>query len=180
MLHSFARVSAVEMVPISEDAWERGPGLLYNLAVVYALTNKPSLAFEQLAILVKSIGRLFYGQLKLDPAWDSLREDPRFYKLLAELAPSASQMWGSVLVFSTISEIDRLIHVFRIRWSALIWTGASGLFARERRYLRRCDELVEQIASESTVSGDPLATDLRLSPPQPSGPDATHQRGRRR
>jgi hypothetical protein len=79
--------SAMEMVPISEDAWERGPGLLYNLAVVYALTNKPSLAFEQLAILVKSIGGLFYGQLKLDPAWDRIRIDPRFDKLLAQLAP---------------------------------------------------------------------------------------------
>jgi hypothetical protein len=69
-----------------------------------------------------------------------------------------------------------------------LWLGFGGqlsigqerMSARERPYLRRCDELVEQIASEPTVSGDPLATDLRLSPPQPSGPDATHQRGRRR
>jgi len=66
------------MVPVSEDARERGPGFLYNLAKVYALTNEPSLAFEQLAILVKTQSGLFHGQLKLDPALDSLRADPRF------------------------------------------------------------------------------------------------------
>jgi hypothetical protein len=29
----------------------------------------------------------YYGVLKLDPDWDPLRKDPRFDKLLAELAP---------------------------------------------------------------------------------------------
>jgi hypothetical protein len=75
------------MVPVSEDGWERGPGFLYNLAAVYALTNEPSLAFEQLAILVKTQGGLFYGQLKLDPALDSLRADLRFDQLVEQLAP---------------------------------------------------------------------------------------------
>ena len=63
---------AVEMLPISEDAWD-GPSLVYNLAAVYALTNEPSLAFEQSAILVNSPGGMFYGQLKLDPSWNPLR-----------------------------------------------------------------------------------------------------------
>jgi hypothetical protein len=75
------------MLPISEDAWD-GPNLAYNLAAVYALTNEPSLACEQLAILAETPGGLLYGQLKLDPAWDPLRKDPRFDKLLAELAPN--------------------------------------------------------------------------------------------
>jgi hypothetical protein len=52
----------VEMLPISEYAWG-GPSLMYNLAAVYALTNEPSLAFEQSAILVNSPGGMFYGQL---------------------------------------------------------------------------------------------------------------------
>jgi predicted Zn-dependent protease len=43
---------AVEMLPIYKDAWD-GPCLVYNLAAVYGLTNKPSLAFEQLANLVR-------------------------------------------------------------------------------------------------------------------------------
>jgi len=77
---------AVEMLPICEDAWE-GPCLVYNLAIVYALTNEPSLAFEQLAILVETPGGIAYGELRLDPAWDPLREDPRFDKLIAQLAP---------------------------------------------------------------------------------------------
>jgi hypothetical protein len=82
---------AVEMLPISEDAWD-GPSLVYNLAAVYALTNEPSLAFEQLAFLVKTSGGMFYGQLKLDPAWDPLRQDPRFEKLLAQMRPADSRV----------------------------------------------------------------------------------------
>jgi hypothetical protein len=46
------------------------------------------LAFEQLNILLKiPAGRLNYGDLKTYPGWDPLRKDPRFDKLLAELAP---------------------------------------------------------------------------------------------
>jgi hypothetical protein len=74
------------MLPISVDAYD-GSSFVYNLAAVYALTNEANLAFDQLAILVKTPGGLGYGQLKLDPAWDPLRKDPRFDKLLAELAP---------------------------------------------------------------------------------------------
>ena len=77
---------AVEMLPICEDAWE-GPCLVYNLAIVYTLTKEPSLTFEQLAILVKTPGGIAYGELRLDPAWDPLREDPRFDRLIADLAP---------------------------------------------------------------------------------------------
>jgi hypothetical protein len=77
---------AVEMLPISEDAYN-GPSLVYNLAAVYALTNESSFAFNQLAILVKTPGGIGYGELKLGPTWDPLRKDPRFDRLLAELAP---------------------------------------------------------------------------------------------
>ena len=77
---------AEEMLPISKDAWD-GPNLAYNLAAVYALTNKTDLAFGQLANLTHTQGGILYGQLKLDPAWDPLRNDSRFDNLLAELAP---------------------------------------------------------------------------------------------
>jgi hypothetical protein len=73
-------------MPISEDA-ERGPALVSNLAVVYALTNEPDLAFEELDVSVKTPGGILYGDLKFDPAFDALRKDPRFDKLLAQLAP---------------------------------------------------------------------------------------------
>lgn len=77
---------AVEMLPISKDAVE-GPDIAVNLAIVYAWTNELDLAFEILASLTKTPNGIYYGQLKLDPRWDPLRKDPRFDKLLAELAP---------------------------------------------------------------------------------------------
>jgi hypothetical protein len=59
--------------------------------MVYALANQADLAFEQLEILVKVPSHLNYGDLKTNPAWDPLRKDPRFDKLLAELAPRDSE-----------------------------------------------------------------------------------------
>ena len=96
------------MVPVSEDAWERGPGFLYNLAKVYALTNEPSLALEQLPILVKTQGGLFYEQLKLDPALDS----PRFDQLVAQLAPheEATERFADSLSSLTVSEAQILLQ----------------------------------------------------------------------
>jgi hypothetical protein len=77
---------AVEMLPISKDAVD-GPGILTNLAVVYAWTNEPDLAFQILGPLTTTPTGVYYGNLKLDPYWDPLRKDPRYEKLLAELAP---------------------------------------------------------------------------------------------
>jgi serine/threonine protein kinase/Tfp pilus assembly protein PilF len=77
---------AVEMIPIAEDAVD-GPGMLIQLAIVYAWTNEPDLAFEVLSPLTKTPAGLFYGDLKLNSFWTPLRNDPRFEKLLAELAP---------------------------------------------------------------------------------------------
>jgi hypothetical protein len=75
------------MLPIAKDAMD-GPGVLTNLAVVYAWTNESDLAFEQLAVLTKTPHGIYYGQLKADQLWTPIRKDPRFEKLLAELAPN--------------------------------------------------------------------------------------------
>jgi tetratricopeptide (TPR) repeat protein len=77
---------AVEMLPSSKDAVD-GPALVINLAAVYAWVHELDLAFATLEPLTKTPGGIYYGQLKLDPLWDPLRKDPRFDKLLAELAP---------------------------------------------------------------------------------------------
>jgi hypothetical protein len=78
---------AMEMRPISEDAVD-GPTIATDVALVYAWANQSNLAFEQLSVLIKMPGVLLtYGDLKTDPGWDPLRKDPRFDKLLAELAP---------------------------------------------------------------------------------------------
>ena len=77
---------AVNALPVSKDAID-GPGVQMNLAAVYAWTNQPDQAFEQLDILTKLPNGIYYGNLKGDPYWEPLRKDPRFAKLTAELAP---------------------------------------------------------------------------------------------
>jgi serine/threonine protein kinase len=74
---------AVGMWPDATD----GPVLMANLAAVYAITNEADLAFQILDVSIKTPKGLTYGDLKLNPDWDPLRADPRFDKLLAELAP---------------------------------------------------------------------------------------------
>ncbi len=42
---------------------------------------------EQLRRLNDLVRRSTYGNLRLVPEWDSLRSDPRFEKIVADLAP---------------------------------------------------------------------------------------------
>jgi tetratricopeptide (TPR) repeat protein len=78
---------AMAMRPIAEDAVD-GPNIALYLAALYGLGNHLDAAFEQLNILIKIPGEdLNYGDIKTSPLWDPLRKDPRFEKLLAELAP---------------------------------------------------------------------------------------------
>jgi hypothetical protein len=51
------------------------------------MTGDKNLAFEQLAISAQNPGGVTYGDLKLNPVWDTLRGDPRFEKIVASLAP---------------------------------------------------------------------------------------------
>ena len=76
---------ACEMLPVSKDAVD-GPGLLVNLAVVYAWTNELDLAFTTLGPLTRMPLGIYYGQLKRDPYWEPLRKDSRYGELLAQLA----------------------------------------------------------------------------------------------
>ena len=77
---------AVELLPVTKDAII-GPLLVQNLALIYAWTGEKDLAFEQLATAAKLPGFLSYGELRLHPYWDPLRDDPRFDKIVASLAP---------------------------------------------------------------------------------------------
>jgi tetratricopeptide (TPR) repeat protein len=78
---------AVELRPISQDAHE-GARHARNLAVVYALVGEHNAALEELEKLVKlNGGGPSYGDLRFDPLWDDLRDDPRFEKIVASLAP---------------------------------------------------------------------------------------------
>jgi TolB-like protein/Tfp pilus assembly protein PilF len=76
---------ACDIVPVSKDAMD-GVVFITYLAGVYALTGEKDLALEQLDIVSKLPAGPSYGQLRLDPKWDSLRGDPRFEKIVASLA----------------------------------------------------------------------------------------------
>jgi TolB-like protein/tRNA A-37 threonylcarbamoyl transferase component Bud32 len=78
---------ACELVPMSKDAI-LGVLLITQLANIYAWTGENDLALEQLDVSAQAPFGVHYGDLKLDPAWDPLRGDPRFEKIVASLAPT--------------------------------------------------------------------------------------------
>jgi serine/threonine protein kinase/Tfp pilus assembly protein PilF len=80
---------ACELLPISKDALD-GVSLAVNLAKIYAWIGEKDLAIEQIAAVERVPNDLSYGLLKLDPIWDPLRGDPRFEKIVASLAPTAT------------------------------------------------------------------------------------------
>ena len=61
--------------------------MVRNLAWVYAWTGERNLAIEKLEMLSKIPVDLSYGDLHLNPCWDSLRGDPRFEKIVTSLKP---------------------------------------------------------------------------------------------
>ncbi len=81
--------TACDMLPPAKDAIS-GVLLTSSLARIYALAGEKDLALEQLDIVSKIPCGPSYGELRLDPEWDSLRGDPRFEKIVASLAPKDS------------------------------------------------------------------------------------------
>jgi serine/threonine-protein kinase len=77
---------ALELMPIAKDSLD-GADVLYFYAVICAWTGESDLTIEQLQTLAKIPSGLFYGDIRLNPYWDSLRGDPRFEKIVASLAP---------------------------------------------------------------------------------------------
>jgi len=77
---------AVDLRPINKDAVD-GAVVLTRLAMAYAWLGENDLAIERLDYLAKTPGGPDYGQLKFDPAWDALRGDTRFVKIVDTLQP---------------------------------------------------------------------------------------------
>lgn len=73
---------AVELLPIAKDS-VNGPDLVRNLAMIYAWTGERDRALEQLERIAAIPVGPSYGDLLLNPCWDSLRGDPRFDKIVA-------------------------------------------------------------------------------------------------
>ena len=77
---------ATELMPVGKNSIA-GHLLIKHMAAIYAWTDETDLALQQLTVAVSIPGFLSYGQLRLDPCWDPLRNDPRFEQIVASLAP---------------------------------------------------------------------------------------------
>ena len=80
---------AKELHPMTKDA-AQGPIYLLNLAMIYTVIGETEKAIDQLEYLLSIPQAEFLWQLisvpqlQLDPQWDSLREHPRFMRLVGE------------------------------------------------------------------------------------------------
>ena len=72
---------AVELLPESQDALD-GPRATETLAQIYAWTGESDEAFRLLDHLLVVPSGLTIPMLKIDPAWDPLRKDPRYQALI--------------------------------------------------------------------------------------------------
>ncbi len=79
---------AVELLPESQDALD-GPQATTALAEIYARTGESDEAFRLLDHLLAVPSNITVPMLKLDPAWDPLRQDPRFQALIDKYGPKS-------------------------------------------------------------------------------------------
>jgi TolB-like protein/Tfp pilus assembly protein PilF len=75
---------AVDLVPLSVEALNT-PYRMQDLALIYTMVGKEEAAIDVLGELLKIFSPVTVPILRLDPAWNSLRNNPRFQKLLAEM-----------------------------------------------------------------------------------------------
>ncbi len=91
------------------------PNSVMRLAEVLALTGARDEALEMLSQLVKVPFGLNYGDLTFNPAWDGLREDPRFEAVVGRIRPAAL---GSAPVVQ-VRASDR-VRAVRLKARALV------------------------------------------------------------
>jgi TolB-like protein/Flp pilus assembly protein TadD len=77
---------AVELLPESQDALD-GPQGTAALAEICAWTGEFDEAFRLLDHLLAVPSNITVPMVKLDPAWDPLRQDPRFQALIDKYSP---------------------------------------------------------------------------------------------
>jgi hypothetical protein len=76
-----AAARAGELLPIAKDSFD-GPILGTTLAAVRAKLGENDSAIQKLESLVGIPNGPTPGTLRVEPEWDSLRDDPRFKKLV--------------------------------------------------------------------------------------------------
>src|SRR4029453_1301176 len=79
---------AIDLRPESKDAFE-GPEIAEQVAQVYTILGDNARAIELLDGLLSRPSEVTSQSLKLDPAWDPLRNDPAFQALFAKYAGKA-------------------------------------------------------------------------------------------
>ena len=79
---------AIELRPVSQDAFD-GTFYLYDFAEIQARVGNADEALSAIRQLLDFSAGLMMSPalLRLDPAWDPIRSDPRFEKIVASLAP---------------------------------------------------------------------------------------------
>jgi TolB-like protein/Tfp pilus assembly protein PilF len=76
---------AVELLPESQDAFD-GPFITASFAEIYTWVGEHDEAFRLLDHLLQIPNGITVPVLKLDPAWDPLRKDPRYQALIDKYA----------------------------------------------------------------------------------------------
>jgi TolB-like protein/Tfp pilus assembly protein PilF len=79
---------ATELLPESKDAFG-GPDITEGAAEVYSIVGENGRAIETLNGLLSRPGAVTVPLLKLSPAWDPLRNDPRFQTLIDKYGAKA-------------------------------------------------------------------------------------------
>jgi serine/threonine-protein kinase len=81
---------AIAMYPTSKEPFD-GPQIEENMAGIYALLGDADHAIPILKRLQQiphaNAGDVTPAMLRLDPAWDQIRNDPRFQELATEKKP---------------------------------------------------------------------------------------------
>jgi hypothetical protein len=81
-------LKAVELLPVSADAFD-GPVYVQQLAEIQARVGNTDEALSLIGQLLDISAGFVISRavLKLDPAWDPIRSDPRFQNLCQEKQP---------------------------------------------------------------------------------------------
>jgi serine/threonine protein kinase/tetratricopeptide (TPR) repeat protein len=81
---------ALELTPAEKDSLDAAD-VVYYYAVICAWVGERDLAIKQLENSARMPGGVSYAEIRLDPHWDPIRDDPRFEKIVASLAPKESK-----------------------------------------------------------------------------------------
>ena len=81
-----AGLKAIDILPISKDAMF-GPNYEKSLCYIYSIIGEKNKALEKIEYLSVTPNGFHYGELKMDPDFDSIRNEPRFQTVLNKLKP---------------------------------------------------------------------------------------------